>query len=83
MAQVISLNFGLVHHPPEFNYDFDFADLDAEIKAQLPGDTADVIQMFSEEVMPHLQDMWPEWENRWWIKPAGHVSREAVSTPGD
>lgn len=53
MAQVISLNFGLVHHPPEFNYDFDFADLDAEIKAQLPGDTADVIQMFSEEEL-HL-----------------------------
>ena len=41
------------------------------------------IQMFSEEVMPHLQDMWPEWENRWWIKPAGQASREAVSTPGD
>ena len=41
------------------------------------------IQMFSEEVMPHLQDMWPEWENRWWIKPVGQASREAVSTPGD
>ena len=41
------------------------------------------IQMFSEEVMPHLKDMWSDWDNRWWIKPAGQESREAVSTPGD
>ena len=41
------------------------------------------IQLFSEEVMPHLKDTWSEWDNRWWIKPAGQVSRETVSTPGD
>ncbi len=53
MAQVISLNFGLVHHPPEFDYEFEWDDLNEEIKAQLPADTAEVIQMFSEEEL-HL-----------------------------
>ena len=53
MAQIISLNFGLVHAPPKFDYDFSFDDLDEEIKEQLPEDTAEVIQLFSEEEL-HL-----------------------------
>ncbi len=39
------------------------------------------IQLFSEEVMPHLRDMWPEWEDRWWIKPAGSAVEPAASVP--
>jgi alkanesulfonate monooxygenase SsuD/methylene tetrahydromethanopterin reductase-like flavin-dependent oxidoreductase (luciferase family) len=28
-------------------------------------------KLFAEKVMPHLRNMWPEWENdnRWWIQP--------------
>jgi len=28
-------------------------------------------RLFAEEVMPHLQNMWPEWEHdeRFWIHP--------------
>ena len=55
MGQVISLNFGLVHQPPSFDYDFDFDDLDDEIKEQLPEDTADVLEMFSEEDLHFLR----------------------------
>ncbi len=50
---VVTLNFGLVHHPPSFNYDFSFEDLDEEIQQQLPENTAEVIQLFSEEEL-HL-----------------------------
>lgn len=55
MSRVVSLNFGLAHRPPEFDYDFDFEDLDDEIKAQLPSDTAEVLQMFSEEELHFLR----------------------------
>ena len=55
IGQVISLNFGLVHQPPEFDYDFDFDDLDDEIKDQLPEDTADILQMFSDEDLHFLR----------------------------
>ena len=49
MGQVISLDFGLVHQPPSFNYDFNFDDLDDEIKEQLPEDTAELLAGFTEE----------------------------------
>jgi alkanesulfonate monooxygenase SsuD/methylene tetrahydromethanopterin reductase-like flavin-dependent oxidoreductase (luciferase family) len=28
-------------------------------------------QLFAEKVMPHLRDLWPEWngDDRWWIHP--------------
>jgi hypothetical protein len=28
-------------------------------------------QLFAQEVMPHLRDLWPEWkdDDRWWIHP--------------
>ena len=55
MGQVISLNFGLVHQPPEFDYDFDFDDLEPEIREQLPENTAEVLQMFSEEDLNQQQ----------------------------
>jgi len=44
---LISLNFGLVHQPAQFEYDFDFDDLDDEIKEQLPEGTVEVLQSFS------------------------------------
>jgi len=53
MAQIISLNFGLAHAPPNFDYEFSFDDLDDEIKDQLPEDTAEKIELFSEEEL-HL-----------------------------
>jgi phage terminase large subunit-like protein len=55
MGQIVSLNFGLVHQPPKFDYDFDFDDLDDEIKEQLPEDTAEILQMFSEEDLHFLR----------------------------
>ena len=53
MANVVNLNFGLVHHPPEFDYDFSFDDLDEDVREQLPPETAEVIQLFTEEEL-HL-----------------------------
>ena len=43
------------------------------------------IQLFAEEVMPHLTDMWSDWENRWWIKPVVETGRTAapISTLSD
>jgi phage terminase large subunit-like protein len=55
MGQVISLNFGLVHQPPAFDYDFDFDDLEDEIKEQLPENTAEVLELFSEEDLHFLR----------------------------
>lgn len=55
MGQVISLNFGLVHQPPSFNYDFNFDDLDDEIKEQLPEDTAELLAGFTEEELHYLR----------------------------
>ncbi len=55
MGQVISLNFGLVHQPAEFDYDFDFDDLPDDIKEQLPEDTAEILQLFSEEDLHFLR----------------------------
>ena len=52
---LISLNFGLVHQPAQFEYDFDFEDLEDEIKDQLPENTAEVLQMFSEEDLHFLR----------------------------
>lgn len=53
MAQLINVNFGLVHHPPEFNYDFSFDDLDDEVKTQLPANVFEVLEDFTEEEL-HL-----------------------------
>ena len=55
MGQIISVNFGLVHTPPNFDYDFDFDDLEDEIKEQLPENTAEVIDLFSEEDLHFLR----------------------------
>ena len=30
------------------------------------------IDLFSREVLPHLRDNWPEWENRWWPESLRH-----------
>ena len=54
MGQIVSVNFGLVHTPPSFDYEFDFDDLDDEIKDQLPEDTAEVLESFSEEDLHFL-----------------------------
>jgi hypothetical protein len=35
--------------------------------------------LFATEVMPHLKDMWSEYEDKWWIKPAAkQAERELV-----
>lgn len=52
---VISVNFGLAHRPPNFDYDFDFDDLDDEIKEKLPENTAEILQMFSDEDLHFLR----------------------------
>ncbi len=46
---VVNVNFGLVHHPPEFNYDTSLEDLPRDILEQLPEDTAEILQLFTEE----------------------------------
>ena len=35
-------------------------------------DTFKNIDLFSQEVLPHLRDNWPEWENRWWPESLRH-----------
>jgi len=78
MGQVVSLNFGLVHQPPEFNYDFNFDDLDDEIKEQLPEDTAEVLQMFSEEDLHFLRwrICWQQMARGKQLPPAEFLSME-------
>jgi hypothetical protein len=71
VAKIISLNFGLVHHPPEFDYEFAFEDLDAEVKEQLPPETAEIIQLFTEEELHLLrwQVCWKRMARRKQIPP--------------
>jgi hypothetical protein len=26
-------------------------------------------RLFAEKCMPHLRDIWGDWEDKWWIKP--------------
>ena len=52
---VIQVNFGLVHTPPHFEYDFNFDDLDDDVKEQLPPNTAEVLEQFSEEDLHFLR----------------------------
>ena len=78
MGQVISLNFGLVHQPPEFEYDFDFDDLDDEIKEQLPENTAEVLQLFSDEDLHFLRwrICWQRMAREKQLPPAEFLSME-------
>ena len=43
------------------------------------------IRLFGQEVMPHLKDMWAEWDNRWWINPLSRSehSEQPVATGND
>jgi hypothetical protein len=34
-------------------------------------------RLFAEKVMPNLKDLWPQWEDKWWINPLPE-SRRAV-----
>ncbi len=34
-------------------------------------------RLFTEQVMPHLQGLFPEWEDKWWIKPLPAAERHA------
>ena len=36
-------------------------------------------QLFAEKVMPQLQDVFPEWEDRWWPKPMDRSARAPLS----
>jgi hypothetical protein len=29
--------------------------------------------------MPHLKDLWSEWENRWWPKPMPETAQTRVA----
>jgi hypothetical protein len=75
---IISVNFGLVHTPPSFDYEFAFEDLDAEVKAQLPEDTAEVLQMFSEEEMHFLRwrICWKRMARKKQLPPPEFISME-------
>ena len=53
MSRIVQVAFGLAHHPPSFDYDFSFEDLDEDIQNQLPENTAEIIQLFTEEEL-HL-----------------------------
>ena len=39
-------------------------------------------RLFAEKVMPNLRDLWPDWEDRWWIKPLDPGRRVAPATVG-
>lgn len=52
MARVVTVNFGLVHEPPEFDYDFAFEDLDDDILDRLAGkheDWQEILEGFDDE----------------------------------
>ena len=41
-------------------------------------------KLFAEKVMPHLRNLWPEWEHddRWWIHPMEDRLHPEETQPG-
>jgi hypothetical protein len=35
-------------------------------------------RLFAEKVMPHVKDLFSEWEDKWWPKPMAKSQRAAV-----
>jgi hypothetical protein len=35
-------------------------------------------RMFAEKVMPHVKDLFSDWEDKWWPKPMAKGQRAAV-----
>jgi hypothetical protein len=37
------------------------------------------IKMMSEQVLPHVRDLWSEWEDKWWIRPLATEQRASLT----
>ncbi len=40
-------------------------------------------ELFAREVLPHVKDMWSEYENRWWPKPLEQRELAGAASAGD
>lgn len=78
MGQKLQLNFGLVHHPPQFDYAFTLEDLGEDILNKLPANTADILESFSEEELHILrwQICWRRMARRKQLPPSEFDSLE-------
>ena len=41
------------------------------------------VEVVATKVLPHLQDLWSEWEDHWWIRPLARPVLPRVVTDGD
>jgi hypothetical protein len=37
------------------------------------------IKMMGEQVLPHVRDLWSEWEDKWWIRPLATEQRASLT----
>jgi alkanesulfonate monooxygenase SsuD/methylene tetrahydromethanopterin reductase-like flavin-dependent oxidoreductase (luciferase family) len=37
------------------------------------------VKLMSEKVLPHLRDVWSEWEDKWWIRPLASEQRAGLT----
>ena len=37
------------------------------------------IKMMSEKVLPHVRDLWSEWEDKWWVRPLAGEQRASLT----
>ena len=40
-------------------------------------------ELFATQVLPHIRDMWSEYDDRWWPKPLEERAPVAVGISGD
>jgi alkanesulfonate monooxygenase SsuD/methylene tetrahydromethanopterin reductase-like flavin-dependent oxidoreductase (luciferase family) len=38
------------------------------------------VELVATKVLPHLRDLWSEWEDRWWIHPIAEQRRASIAT---
>ena len=38
------------------------------------------VELVGTQVLPHLRDLWSEWDDRWWIRPVAEERRAPIST---
>jgi hypothetical protein len=36
------------------------------------------VELVGTKVLPHLRDLWNEWEDKWWIHPIGDAKRAVL-----
>ena len=38
------------------------------------------VELAATKVLPHLRDLWSEWDDGWWIKPLSQERRASLNT---